>query len=358
MAWKFARRSYLLWAAFWTLLAASESVSTILAARSEGLNPSWYSAISWNVPQFYLWMLLAPAIAWLGRRTAHSRWTRTLAIHVPASILMAAAQTSAMISIFWLLHGNDGAGSSSLLQLFHGQFVYQFHLGLTIYWLILAVARGLESRRHLRDEKLHNAQLQGELAGAQLQALRTQLQPHFLFNTLNAISALALSDPSLARTMISRLSDLLRLSLEESNSPRVPLHRELQFLESYLAIQQIRFQDRLVVKWEVGKDLQDALVPHLILQPLVENALQHGLLPLHGGGTLRIVIERAGSELLLGIEDDGQGLPATPLREGVGLSNTRARLAALGAGSLALVPRGGGGTRVELRLTYEAVCAL
>jgi two-component system LytT family sensor kinase len=315
------------------------------------------STVAWNAPQFYLWMLLAPCISCLGQRTAQSGWVRLLSVHVPVSIVMAAAQTSAMLATFWQLRGSDPIQATSLSRLVHLDFIYQLHLGLIIYWLIFAAVRGLESRRHLRDEKLRTAQLHGELSRAQLQALRMQLQPHFLFNTLNAISALALSDPPLARTMISRLSDLLRLSLEENCALRVSLGQEIQFLESYLAIQRIRFQDRLIVKLDIAEDVRDAMIPHLILQPLVENALQHGLLPVRGGGTLCILIERTGTDLRMLIEDDGQGLPSMTLREGVGLSNTRARLAALGAGSLVLRARSGGGTCAEVRLPYEVACA-
>lgn len=347
------RRSYLPWVAFWTLLVVSESLSSILSARSVGLDRSWQRALAWNAPQFYLWMLLAPCISWLGRRTAQSGWLRLLSVHGPVSIVMAVGQTSAMLAMFWQLLGGDGLKASSFGRYLQMEFIYQFHLGLIIYWLIFAVVRGLESRRNLRDEKLRTAQLHGELAQAQLQALRMQLQPHFLFNTLNAISALALTDPPLARMMIARLSDLLRFCLDENHALRVPLQRELQFLECYLAIQQIRFQDRLFVQLDINEDVRDALVPHLILQPLVENALQHGLLPVRGGGTLHIRIERTGTDLRLLIEDDGQGLPSVALREGVGLSNTRARLAALGPGSLVLRPRNGGGTCAEVHLPYE-----
>ncbi len=350
---KSRRRTYLMWLGFWTLLALSEALSQILVARSEGVDRSWQRALAWNLPQFYIWMPLAPCIAWVGRRTAQSGWVRMLAIHVPVSVLMAAAQTSAMLSSYWTLGGSYAVKPASMGKLFHLEFIYQFHLGLITYWIILAVMRGLEWRGHLRDEKLRSAQLQGELSEAKLHALRMQLQPHFLFNTLNAISALALADPPLARTMISRLSDLLRLSLEESRAERVPLSRELQFLECYLAIQQIRFQDRLTVKLDVGKGVQNAMVPHLILQPLVENALHHGLLPLHGGGTLHILIERAGTDLRLLVEDDGQGLPSAASHEGIGLGNTRARLLALGSGSLVLRRRGDGGTCAEIRLPYE-----
>lgn len=345
-------RANILWFCFWSLLALSESLSSILASRSEGIDRSWHRVLVWNLPQFYLWMILAPCITWLGRRSAALKWPRFLAIHIALSIVFAAAQTSAMLSIYWALRGNDPITSGSLGNLFELEFIYQFHLGLIIYWLILAVARGLEARRHLRDEKLRNAQLQAELAQAQLHALRAQLQPHFLFNTLNAISALALSNPVLARTMISKLSDLLRLSLQEGHALCITIARELQFLDCYLAIQQIRFKDRLSVQLLVGADVSAAMVPHLILQPLVENALNHGLLPAQRGGTLRITIERAGEELRLLIEDDGQGLPQSGLREGIGLGNTRARLAALGSSSLTLEPRVGGGTRVEARMPY------
>jgi sensor histidine kinase YesM len=317
------------------------------------MDRTWRRELAWNAPQFYLWMALAPGISWLGRRTAQLGWFRLLAVHVPVSIVMATGQTSAMLAISWWLGGADPSRVTSLSRLFQLEFVYEFHLGLIMYWLIFGAVRGLESRRHLRDEKLRTVQLNGELARAQLQTLRMQLQPHFLFNTLNAISALALTDPLLARTMISRLSDLLRISLEENHALQVSLARELQFLECYLAIQKVRFQDRLIVKLEIAEDARDALVPQLILQPLVENALQHGLLPVSGGGTLRILIERTGTDLRLLVEDDGKGLSSVAPREGVGLSNTRARLAALGRGSLTLRPRNDGGTSAEVYLPYE-----
>jgi two-component system, LytTR family, sensor kinase len=347
------RRAYLMWFAFWTLLALFEAFTDILESHSEGMDRSWQRTLAWDLPHFYVWMLLSPWISSLGRRTAQSGWGRLLAIHVPASIFLAMVETSATAYSYWTLGGRYPTKPASLGELFRLEFIYAFHLALITYWIILAVARGLDSQRHLRDEKLRSAQLQGELSQAQLHALRMQLQPHFLFNTLNAISALSLADPPMARTMISRLSDLLRLSLEESRTQRGPLSRELQFLESYLAIQKVRFQDRLTVTLDIPDNVRAALVPHLILQPLVENALQHGLLPGHDGGTLLISIERQGRNLRMRVEDDGQGLPAAGLSEGIGLGNTRARLLALGSGSLKLQRRNGGGTCAEVLLPYE-----
>jgi LytS/YehU family sensor histidine kinase len=179
------------------------------------------------------------------------------------------------------------------------------------------------------------------------------LQPHFLFNTLNAISALTIADPPQAKLMIARLSDFLRLTLEERHTQQVPLSREMQFLESYLGIQQVRFQDRLVTHVDMG-DAGRAMVPSLVLQPLVENALRHGLLAKTDGGELHISARRVDDELHLRVEDDGLGLPAAGAVEGVGLSNTRARLKAMfgDKATMDLSRRTDGGTRVELRLPF------
>jgi LytS/YehU family sensor histidine kinase len=235
------------------------------------------------------------------------------------------------------------------------EFAYSYHLAVLTYWIILVVLRGLESRRRLRDEQLRSAQLQTQLAQAELQALRMQLQPHFLFNTLNAISALALADPLQARLMIARLSDLLRLTLEERHAAEIPLAREMEFLRCYLEIQQVRFQDRLDTRLDVAQDTLRAAVPSMILQPLVENALRHGLLAKTEPGNLHIASRRDGDLLHLRIDDDGLGLPPDGPLEGLGLGNTRARLAVLfgASASLELNRRAGGGTRVELRLPFR-----
>jgi hypothetical protein len=338
---------------FWSLLGLSSSVSSMLNAINEGEARTWRRTFAYNLPQFYLWMLLTPLVARLGRYTAQCSWQRFFAVHVPASLLMALVQSSGTLVLYWLLRGDVGSAPTTIADVFRVEIVYQFHQSLVIYWVVLTVLRGTESRRSLRDERLRTARLENQLAQSQLQVLRTQLQPHFLFNTLNAISALALSDPPLARTMVARLSDFLRLTLEEGQRQRVPLARELEFLDCYLAIQRVRFQDRLTTELDIPDDTLEAIVPHLILQPLVENALQHGLLPMPGGGLLRVAAKRVGNVLHLVVEDDGKGFTADALREGIGLGNTRARLEALGVDGIDLRARNGGGTRVELRLPFE-----
>ncbi|KRF00560.1 histidine kinase [Frateuria sp. Soil773] len=339
---------------FWTVLALSYALSSGLSGISEGHEPAWLRGLTWNLADFWLWMLLAPAIGWLGRRTAGLGWPRFLALHGPAGIGVALAQTLVQLTIYWTICGPGRMPVDSLGGFIHMEFFYKFQQSLVSYWVILTVLRGMESRRHLRDERLRSTQLETQLAQAQLQALRMQLQPHFLFNTLNAISALALADPLQARLMIARLGDFLRLTLEQRHAPQVPLARELEFLDCYLGIQQVRFQDRLHTRLDIADDTLDASVPNLILQPLVENALRHGLQHKPGAGTLSISSRREGDRLRLRVDDDGLGLPPAGAPEGIGLSNTRARLHMLfgGTAQLELTAMPDGGTRAEVRLPF------
>lgn len=339
---------------FWTLLALSYALSGGLSSISEGNPPGWLRALDWNLGNFWLWMLLVPLVAWLGRLGAGHGWRRFCLVHVPAALVVALAQMLAHLLAFWLLSGPGRMPVHTLGQYLRMEFAYSYHLAVLTYWVILVVLLGMESRRRLRDERLRNAQLETRLAQSQLQALRMQLQPHFLFNTLNAISALALADPLQARLMIARLSDFLRLTLEERHAPQVPLSRELEFLACYLGIQQVRFQDRLHTQLDVDDDTLDASVPNLILQPLVENALRHGLQHKPGAGTLRVSTRRDGNRLQLRVDDDGLGLPPAGTLEGIGLGNTRSRLHMLfgDAARLELSAIPGGGTRAEVQLPY------
>lgn len=339
---------------FWTMLALSYSASSVFSSISEGHPVQWSRALTWNFSDFYLWMLLTPLVGWLGRLTAKQGWRRFWMLHLPSSVLLAVGQSLLMLSVFWSICGPSPSGDEpSFANLLHIEGIYKFHLALLMYWVMLVVLRGMASRHSLRDERLRNAQLETQLAQSQLQVLRMQLQPHFLFNTLNAISALTLADPSQAKLMIARLSDFLRLTLEERQVQQVSLAREMQLLDSYLGIQKVRFQDRLVTHVDMG-DTGNAMVPSLILQPLVENALRHGLLAKTGGGELRILARRVGGDLHLQVEDDGLGLPERGPVEGVGLSNTRARLRAMfgDAAKMDLSRRQQGGTRVDVRLPF------
>lgn len=355
MTWP-AWKKWSLVLALWTVLAVSYAASAVISGRAEGQSTGWGRPLTWTFIDFYLWMFMTPLVAWLGRVTARGNWGRFFAIHVPAGLALATAQVLLTLTLYWSICGP----SPSMKDMTFGafvlmQFVYNAHLSFITYWVLLVLLRAIDSQQRLRDERLRNSHLETQLVQSQLQTLRVQLQPHFLFNTLNAISALALADPMQARLMISRLSDFLRLTLEERHAQQVPLSRELEFLECYLGIQQVRFQDRLVTHMDVAGDTVRALVPNMILQPLVENALRHGLLDKPERGTLHIVTRRHGDDLHVQVDDDGLGLPPEGAKDGIGLGNTRTRLDMLfgDSATLELSRRADGGTRVEMRFPYR-----
>jgi sensor histidine kinase YesM len=340
---------------FWTLLAVSYAFSAGLSGLSEGETPNWGRLLTWYLASFWLWMLLVPLLAWMGRRTAGVGWARFCLVHVPASVAIALLQVVVRVGVFWMIWHADITTAHSFGEYLQREFVFNFYFAQLTYWVILAVLRGMDSKRHLRDERVRSARLETRLAQSQLQAIRLQLQPHFLFNTLNAISALALAEPNRARRMIARLGDLLRLTLEERHAPLVALSHELELVRCYLEIQHERFQDRLHTRFEVADDTLQAAVPGMLLQPLVENALRHGLLDKTTPGSLLVRARREGGYLHLLVEDDGLGLPDAGVVDGVGLGTTRERLRMQfeDAASLEIQPRHGGGTRVQLRLPFR-----
>jgi LytS/YehU family sensor histidine kinase len=202
--------------------------------------------------------------------------------------------------------------------------------------------------------------LEAELAQAQLRALKSQLQPHFLFNTLHAITVLIRHDPESAGRMVVRLSDLLRMTLIDTEQHEVPLERELRFLRLYLEIEQTRFRDSLEVVWDVAPGLEDAAIPPLLLQPLVENALKHGVGPRAGGGRVTIAAHRRDNELVLQVTDNGPGLKNHGWSQngsGIGLTSTQQRLEKLYGSKhrLALRENQGGGTTVSLGMPYRTL---
>jgi two-component system LytT family sensor kinase len=348
-------KSWALAFGFWTLLGLSYALSAGLSDLSEGQVTNWGRLTTWYLASFWLWMLLVPLIVRLGRQTAGRGWGRFCLVHVPASIAMALAQVLIRVGVFWVIWRSDITTAHSFGEYLRHEFVFNFYFAQLTYWVILTVLRGVDSRRHLRDERLRSAQLETQLVQSQLHAMRMQLQPHFLFNTLNAISALALAEPIRARRMIARLSDLLRLTLEERHTSLVPLSHELEFVRCYLEIQQERFRDRLETRFDVADNTLQAAVPGMILQPLVENALRHGLLDKTTPGNLLIRVHREGGNLHLSVEDDGLGLPEGGAVDGVGLGTTRERLRMQfdDRASLDMRAREGGGTRVDLRMPFR-----
>jgi two-component system, LytTR family, sensor kinase len=227
---------------------------------------------------------------------------------------------------------------------------------LLTYAAVLAATQALLQARAAHKRQLDAADLAVELAQARLAALRAQIHPHFLFNALHTVAALVREgEPDRAVDVVATLSELLRELFRSSSAGEVPLREELAWLTRYVSIQKARFQQRLVVRWDIGEDALDALVPHLILQPLVENALRHGIAHELAVGRLEVTAKRVGELLELAVRDNGPKAVAPEVREGTGLANTRARLALLyrDRASLTLRGRPGGGAETAVVLPFH-----
>jgi two-component sensor histidine kinase len=310
---------------------------------------SWGRAFLLSALDWYLWAALLPAVWWLGRRfpLRRGRLGRSLAVHIPASVVMT-LKIPLQEPLAALLFGVTRSPASFL----------KIYVTLLTYWAILGIGAALRQTRELRARELNAARLQTELARAQLDALRMRLHPHFLFNTLNGISALMRENVEAADLMLTRLSDLLRLALDRADRQEVPLADEMEFVRKYLDLQQIRFGDRLRVVIDVDPETLPLAVPSLGLQPLVENALRHGVERKRGPASLAITTRRIQASLVIEIEDDGPG-PPMDAQPGTGLDTTRRRLEQLfGAHSrLVLQSRAGGGAVARMTLPARECAA-
>jgi sensor histidine kinase YesM len=317
----------------WTSLAFFFALRTYLGALQANAPVSWKATLTGYLADFYLWGLVSPLIFKLARRfELRARLPRNLLIHTGLSVLFSFVVLSAAAPIFWYFGYPNLTRNPTLLTLVRNSAfsVYYLHLGLTIYWATLIVAHASQYYRDLREGEARAGQLATQLAQAQLQALKMQIHPHFLFNTLNSIAALLHKDVETADRMIARLGDFLRLTLRRSDAQTVVFGQELEFLKCYLDIEHIRFQDRLHVAMEIEQEALDVLVPNLILQPIVENAIRHGIARQTISGRVTIRAFKRQERLIMEVEDNGPGLehgkPLGNLSGGIGLSNTRARL--------------------------------
>jgi two-component system LytT family sensor kinase len=291
---------------------------------------TWDDALVTNLTFYYIWACLAPIVVWLGKRFRFERgsWASSLVVHVPMSVGLSAIQ----LLVAELASQSLSTESLKLYDAFkeiQRTFVVYFHMNLLTYWAILGVGYGYEYYRKFRDREVRAAQLQAQLTQAQLQALKMQLHPHFLFNTFNTISSLMHRNVDDADRVLAVLGDLLRYSLQNVGVEEVPLNEELEFLKRYLEIEQTRFEDRLRVKFDIDPEVLDFKVPNLILQPLVENSIRYAVAPRASGGSIEIAARKHYFTLLITVLDDGPGLPAGfVLREskGIGLRTSMERL--------------------------------
>jgi len=289
-----------------------------------GLTYPFLYYLGWSA---YLWGVLTPLVMWLARiyPIEANNWMRALPIHIGSSILLTIAQVSIEASVKWLRTGAE----DSLAAMVRHYLRQHTQVGLLTYWLLFAATQLYRMHDQARKRQLRAAQLEARLAEAQIENLRTQLHPHFLFNTLQAAVTLIPEDPEAAEDILLRLSELLRISLDEMYTQEIPLARELEFLGHYVAIQQRRFGDRLGCEIQVVPDLLECVVPTLLLQPLVENAIRHGISKHKEGDVVTVRGFQDGHQLCLeviNLTSRLEGRTENLLSAGIGLSNTRQRL--------------------------------
>ncbi len=339
----------------WTLLAFLSAAGAHVYTASTDEPISWGQLLAWNLTVATVWSVLTPVAYELGRRFTFDRnsWKRSLPVHLLAGIILTCLGAAVVVELEPLVTWTKEPHVP-----FHVHMLSRALLDLQRYWYIVLITQAIAYYGKYRERELLSSQLEAQLATAQLDVLKSQLEPHFLFNTLNSIAALARNDGPAAEHMTLQLADLLRASLDAAGVHEVTLQQELLFLQKYIDIQQTRFQDRLQVETDVDPVVLAALVPNLLLQPLVENAIRHGIAPRSAPGLIRLSVWRDPDDLWIEVRDNGVGLSrgrGHAAVEGVGLRNTRARLTQLYNEDhmLILDDAPGGGCCTRIRLPYR-----
>jgi hypothetical protein len=362
--WYLRRSAHLLRTAVTLLLILAVAVLFFTAvayvSALSGPEPSPASYMFfWHATKFCIWAGVSPAIIALSRRYPidQTAWIRPATLHFFAAVLFSLVVTTLFIGFLWIvlsLHRGLFASPADAVQ----NGCVAFSWGVLIYWAVLLATTALDNYRRYRSEQLRGVHLQALLAEAQLRTLRMQLQPHFLFNTLHSLSDLVLEDAQAAVRMITKLGDFLRLTIEGPGDQVISLRQELEFARSYLEIERVRFHDRLKILITAEPETYAAQVPNFVLQPIVENAVRHGISTRIGAGRITISAKRSASQLQITVEDDGQGLASDGQvqNEGIGLSSVRERLKQLYGAEQSLEltgsKHGNGGTRVSLNIPF------
>lgn len=327
---------------------------------------SWATAMKYALPDAMLWALLTPVPVVMARRFPLQA-DRALAhgsLHLAMGLLVAVVHSLAdallnLLQAGWIGHSLD------LADMFSHLFYYSFHINVILYATLVGIVHFQMRAARLRQQERQAVELRAQLSEARLEALRMQLRPHFLFNVLNTISGLMEQDPKTGQKIVRQLGDLLRRSLDTRGQREIPLRDEVEFVRSYLEIEQVRFRERLQTAIDMEPGALDCPVPPFILQPIVENAIRHGIAPLPGGGRVEVKGVLHNGRLELQVRDNGAGLPpemispageeSGPPTAGIGIANTRARLQELYGDDHAfrLEPLPEGGLLVTLSLPGE-----
>jgi two-component system LytT family sensor kinase len=341
----------------WVLLMLVFASQSYAMGALKGEPMSFENAFLWAVGDWSAWSIVAPLPLLLARR-----WPLGTLGLVRGTLVYAAGFLGTLVVHAGLylaldrLIGTAWRPEDPFVTMWGLYIIKKAAFDLLVFAALVGLMHGLGYYALYRERELQTARLTAQLAESRLHVLATQLQPHFLFNTLNTVSALIRRDPDGADRVIARLGDLLRMSLQREGVPCATIKDELAFLDPFVEIQRTRFQDRLTVRVAVAPDVLDALVPALLLQPLVENAIKHGMEPKAGAVTVVVTVRREGARLLIEVCDDGRGVPSEgPSREGIGLGNTRARLQELyGAeASFSIAPGAAGGCCVRIALPFR-----
>jgi two-component system LytT family sensor kinase len=330
------RRRRLRFFFLWTVIGLFFGTKRIIEAHLYGQQNSWAKALWWQLLEWYSWGLLALIAFRVCRECERRRASWGMRVFIQGSLGAALALAQgAMVSLgaeveAWVLNWPTMANGQpwSLAMVAKLTVVNHFHFNLLVYGSILGAWYAVSYYERARERELRAVELEGQLAQAQLQVLRAQLHPHFLFNTLNTIAEMIHDSPQKAEEMIVQLGELLRVVLQSQSAQEVTLADEIAFVRRYLEIEQVRFGERLQVEWAVAHDTWPARVPNMILHPLVENAIRHGIAPFTKAGRVLIRAERTEGNLCLEIHDSGSNTGASSPNKGhgIGLSNTRTRL--------------------------------
>jgi len=324
----------------WTAIGLLFSAQQVVGASLRGAPMSWWTALLLELPLTSVWALATPTILWLARQLPieRRRWARNVTIH-----LIVCNGFIFLTALGFAWHARNvlpSPATTPLLQRAIQLFVVWVFADGLAYWIIIGIGMFVDHQRRLREHELIASQLETQLAQAELRALKMQLEPHFLFNALHTVGALVRAgDRENAVRVVTGLGDLLRTMLDEASHQQVTLEQELAFVRNYLAIEQVRFRDRLTVTITSDPALASVPVPHLVLQPLVENAIRHGIARRVRAGHVAVSVRRVNDRLHMVVRDDGPGITEAngdTMRTGIGLANTRARLERLYGGAFEL----------------------